>query len=162
MEDTSDAARVQGTFVFYHPGVYRIYGVAAETDIYTGEAITEVVTIAVGGNTITPPTEGMGYDLSTDGTYYILTNASNGGWYATEIVIPTEYNGLPVTEIGVYAFGECVMSSITIPNSITTIGNNAFGDCNNLTDIYVGWAEGAVEGAPWGATRATIHYNCEV
>lgn len=26
-------------------------------------------------------------------------------------------------------------------------------------DIYVPWSEGAVSGAPWGATSATIHYN---
>lgn len=32
--------------------------------------------------------------------------------------------------------------------------------CNALTDIYVPWAENQFTGAPWGATNATIHYNC--
>lgn len=36
--------------------------------------------------------------------------------------------------------------------------SNAFGG-SNVTDIYVPWAEGEVTGAPWGATKATIHYN---
>ena len=31
--------------------------------------------------------------------------------------------------------------------------------CTNLTTINVPWAEGAVAGAPWGATNATINYN---
>lgn len=34
-----------------------------------------------------------------------------------------------------------------------------FYGCSNLTDIYVGWSEGEVANAPWGATNATIHYN---
>ena len=34
-----------------------------------------------------------------------------------------------------------------------------FWNCPNLTDIYVPWSEGEVEGAPWGANNATIHYN---
>lgn len=34
-----------------------------------------------------------------------------------------------------------------------------FYNCPNVTDIYVPWIEGYYEGAPWGATNATIHYN---
>ena len=30
---------------------------------------------------------------------------------------------------------------------------------NSVFDIYVPWSEGEVGGAPWGGTRATIHYN---
>lgn len=41
------------------------------------------------------------------------------------------------------------------PTSVT----NCFGGCNKLTVINVPWAEGEVEGAPWGATKATINYN---
>jgi len=31
--------------------------------------------------------------------------------------------------------------------------------CTALADIYVPWSEGAIAGAPWGATNATIHYD---
>lgn len=34
-----------------------------------------------------------------------------------------------------------------------------FENCPNLMNIYVPWAEGRVEGAPWGAENATITYN---
>ena len=47
-------------------------------------------------------------------------------------------------------------------DSLPTIANNTFNNCNLLRDIFVPWAEGAVANAPWGATNATIHYNSEV
>ena len=43
-----------------------------------------------------------------------------------------------VTEIGDWAFGACEdLTSIIIPNSITKISNNAFVGCNNLGKIYI-------------------------
>ena len=47
-------------------------------------------------------------------------------------------------------------------NSKPTIYSQVFANCTNLKDIYVPWSEGEVDGAPWGATKATIHYNSEV
>lgn len=37
--------------------------------------------------------------------------------------------------------------------------SDTFQNCTNLTTIRVPWAQGAVSGAPWGATNATIVYN---
>ena len=72
----------------------------------------------------------------------------------TSVTIPSS-----VTSIGVAAFHSCTgLTSITIPASVTSIGQNAFTN-STLTDIYCGFAEGAVSGAPWGAANATIHYN---
>ena len=54
----------------------------------------------------------------------------------TSCVIPTEYNGLPVKIIRGFGFNDCTqLSSITIPESITTIGNWAFQSCSSLTTI---------------------------
>ena len=65
-----------------------------------------------------------------------------------------------VTSIGSYAFSGCTrLTSITFKGTPTTIASSAFDGCTNLTDIKVPWAEGAVSGAPWGATNATITYN---
>ena len=72
----------------------------------------------------------------------------------TTVTIP---NG--VKSIG-QSFSDCsALTSVTIPSSVTSINIYAFMGCNKLTHIYCGFAEGAVSGAPWGATNATIHYN---
>lgn len=65
-----------------------------------------------------------------------------------------------VTSIGASAFSGCTgLTSITFKGTPASIASNAFDGCTNLTDIKVPWAEGAVSGAPWGATNATITYN---
>lgn len=65
-----------------------------------------------------------------------------------------------LTHIEQYAFRNCTsLTSITFKGTPTTIGSAAFNGCANLTDIKVPWSEGAVSGAPWGATKATITYN---
>lgn len=54
----------------------------------------------------------------------------------TSCVIPSEYNGIPVKIIRGFGFNDCTqLSSITIPESITTIGNWAFQNCKSLTSI---------------------------
>ena len=56
------------------------------------------------------------------------------------------------------AFYNCTgLTSVTFKGTLSQISNTAFKNCTNLTNIYVPWAEGAVAGAPWGATNATIH-----
>ena len=51
----------------------------------------------------------------------------------TSITIPNS-----VTSIGNYAFYRCSgLTSITIPNSVTSIGNYAFYDCSSLTSITI-------------------------
>lgn len=42
-----------------------------------------------------------------------------------------------ITKIGTGAFSESKLKSIVIPDSVTSIGANAFGNCSNLTDIYI-------------------------
>lgn len=54
----------------------------------------------------------------------------------TSCVIPSEYNGIPVKIIRGFGFNDCTqLSSITIPESITLIGNWAFQNCKSLTSI---------------------------
>ena len=55
---------------------------------------------------------------------------------ATEVVIPAEIEGYPVTSIGGSAFFKCSeLTSITIPEGVTSIGNYAFEYCSALTRI---------------------------
>ncbi len=55
-----------------------------------------------------------------------------------EIIIPDEYENLPVTEIEPTAFADnAKITSITMPSSITTIGSEAFRRCTGITEITV-------------------------
>lgn len=51
------------------------------------------------------------------------------------LTIPETIDGVKVTAIGDYAFGECKLANIEIPGSVTTIGIGAFYRCRNLTSV---------------------------
>ena len=59
-----------------------------------------------------------------------IKHAFSGATCLTSLTIPNS-----VTSIGSYAFSGCsgLTGSLTIPNSVTTIGNSAFRNCNGLT-----------------------------
>ena len=72
-----------------------------------------------------PSTAGFEYELSDDGTAYTVVGIADTE--TTNIVIPATYKGLPVTSIGGSAFVRCSsLTSVTIPNSVTSIGEYAF------------------------------------
>lgn len=80
--------------------------------------------------------EGLEYNLSYDGTYYIVTGI--GTVTDTEIIIPSTYNGLPVTSIGNSAFDGCTsLTGIEIPDSVTSINMWAFRGCTSLTSMTI-------------------------
>ena len=62
-----------------------------------------------------------------------------------------------VTTIGIWAFGECEsLTSINIPNSVTTIGDGAFYDCDSLTSINIPNSVTTIENdAFWGCKSLT-------
>ena len=71
---------------------------------------------------------GLEYSLNSDGKGYTVVGI--GYCEDTDLVIPATYRGLPVTAIGSNAF-ESVRSfkSVSIPASVTTIGEKAFAHC---------------------------------
>ncbi len=56
----------------------------------------------------------------------------------TELIIPSEINGYPVTSIGSGAFSNSdTLISVTIPDSVTSIGLAAFSSCDNLQEVSI-------------------------
>ena len=57
---------------------------------------------------------------------------------ADDLSIPAQVDGRPVTAIGEYAFLGCTsLTSVTIPDSVSTINLAAFGNCSNLTSVLI-------------------------
>ena len=72
---------------------------------------------------------------TNDGALTIARYSGQGG----ALVIPETLNGLPVTGIGDEAF--CYienLTSVVIPDSVTTVGMYAFGGCASLTNVLIG------------------------
>ena len=62
--------------------------------------------------------------------------------YMESIVIPSTYNGKPVTTILSHAFerpdgDNTVLKSVTIPNSVLKIGEDAFSFCISISDLTI-------------------------
>ena len=56
-------------------------------------------------------------------------------YYSGSVTIPSKAMGYQVVGISDYAFTACSLSSITIPASVTSIGEVAFINCNNLASV---------------------------
>ncbi|MDO4627862.1 MAG: leucine-rich repeat domain-containing protein [Planctomycetia bacterium] len=57
--------------------------------------------------------------------------------YESDLIIPREIKGFPVTEIAKSAVTSFDVSTVTVPETILKIGNNAFGNCYYLTAVHV-------------------------
>lgn len=76
---------------------------------------------------------GFGYIIENSKTLTITQYKGT----ATEIQIPTEYEGKTVTAIGEGAFRKTEVSAVTIPDTIESIGIRAFSNCQKLTSITI-------------------------
>ncbi len=72
-----------------------------------------------------------GFEYSVDGSGYVTITGYTG---ANEVVIPDTIDGRSVRYIGESAFeNKTAITSITIPDSVTTIYGSAFEGCTALT-----------------------------
>ena len=74
--------------------------------------------------------------IPPDNTAVIVTNYKYNG-AAADVTIPSRYQGKPVTMIDHAAFFNSAVTSVTIPDSVTSIPDYAFGFCSQLTNISI-------------------------
>ena len=84
-------------------------------------------------------TSGLSYNIISDTEVEVIAATEK---YSGDIVIPSqttiEGKAYNVTKIADEAFYACSgLKTITIPNSVTSIGNYVLGNCPNLTSIVV-------------------------
>jgi hypothetical protein len=81
--------------------------------------------------------KGLEFELSEDGkSYIVMSLGTNEG---PNLVIPSYYEGKPVSTINDYAFyGHHWLTSVVIPDTVVSIGDFAFYHCNNLKTISIG------------------------
>lgn len=80
-------------------------------------------------------TQGLSYTLINGNAEY---SVSAGTAADLNIIIPSYYNGKPVTQINTNAFyNKTTIKSITIPATVRIIQNQAFRDCTELEHIIL-------------------------
>ena len=72
------------------------------------------------------------------------------GYAGVNVVIPEEYNDMPVTEVAENAFSGCTsMKTLRIPDSVKRVGKGALSGCTSLESIVLPFA-GASADTPVG------------
>jgi hypothetical protein len=127
--------------------------------------------------------EGLEYELSADGESYVVVGI--GSCTDTDIIIPSVYEGKPVTAVKNMAFYGCAsltsvvfganvttietgafyqcagLTYVVFGANVTTIANGAFAVCSDLTSVYYNGTESdwaAIAFGPDNFTTATIYY----
>lgn len=78
---------------------------------------------------------GLEYSQNSDGSY---TVTGVGSCTDEQVIIPQYYKGALVTYIAADAFREYeIMKSVTVPESVAKIGDDAFWGCRKLEAVYI-------------------------
>lgn len=68
------------------------------------------------------------------------------GYAGVNVVIPEEYNGMPVTEVAENAFSGCTsMKTLRIPDSVKRVGRGALSGCTSLESIVLPFVGASVD-----------------
>lgn len=124
-------------------GASSFRGCTKLTNILIPDSVTDIGYRAFEGCTeltkITLPFAGAKKDDNANTHFGYIFGASNSG--ANASCVPASLKTVTITggaSIGGYAFRDCIgLTSILIPNSITSIGVSAFENCKSLTGINI-------------------------
>lgn len=127
------------------------YNAGLESEIVDAETTRISESLYVDGSIV--PESRLEYQLSSDGSFYTVIGV--GEELGNKIVVPKEYNWIPVKaiadnaflsvttakeivlhegmeSIGAAAFKDCAgLESLIVPSSVTVIGEDAFAGCSN-------------------------------
>ena len=140
-------------------GSYAFENCASLTNIMIPDSVTSIGAYAFDGCTSITSinvSENNSYYKSIDGNLY-SKDGKTLIQYAVGKKVTNFYIPDSVTSIGSYAFGNCTsLVSIEIPNSVTSIGGYAFENCTSLTNITIPDSVKSIEsGAFYGCTSLT-------
>lgn len=80
--------------------------------------------------------QGLEFVLHEDGSSYVCVGI--GTCMDTQILVPAQYEGKPVSAIGDRAFEECdKIKSVVLPDSIISIGEEAFKSCRKCEHFQI-------------------------
>ncbi len=134
-------------------GSYAFYGCASLTSVTYKGTVEQWDSISIGSNneSLTSLIGSCGTGLfwtldkktgilviSGTGAMNDYTSSSNPGWYSSRSSIKSVIIEEGVTNIGHYAFYNCLsLTSVVIGDDVTSIGNDAFYNCTALTSISI-------------------------
>ena len=80
--------------------------------------------------------EGINYTVISEENKTCETKAFND--VNGHLKLPSNPNGYTLVRLGDFSFGNCrVLNSVTIPESVTSLGYNCFSDCTSLTSVSI-------------------------
>jgi hypothetical protein len=110
-----------------------------------GTAFTDSAWSSTVDYTVNEPTPGLLFTSIDGGTAYEVSRGTVTT--AAVVTIPPVYNALPVTAVAAEGFRNyTLMTSITIPDSVTVIGNGAFSGCTGLKSITIPFVGATLSG----------------
>ncbi|MDD6489455.1 MAG: leucine-rich repeat protein [Clostridia bacterium] len=102
----------------------------------TGSLTGVGISASAVSDTAKSSTSDLEYSTNNDGT--VTITGYNGS--DTKLVIPSEIDGKSVTRIiskSQFGSGFTGLTSVTIPDSVTEIGDHAFSFCTGLTSVTI-------------------------